>query len=215
MCEQFFEQLGTKISDICDPKLEVRKIMDVDKLMWILFNVDFSENNGNQNNGNGKNQNLLLKKIAPYNREHIYAVVFDIKIDKKNYRKNNGTNENSENSENSEIITKKEQIYIIYTTTRSFVNSLDNGGIYELNGLVSISLPDCLKSLFDSSYGNEKTYGNNPFVRHERNHYAPDRPCILNDMLKSVLTKEQMVVCELNEVFGPVVKVDKDWVTMK
>lgn len=194
MCERFYEQLGTKISDICGPKLEVRKIMNVDKLIWILFNVDFdeNENNGNQKNQNQKNQNSLLKKTAPYNREQIYAVKIDIKI-----------------NENKQMITKQERIYIIYTNTqngRSFVNSLHNGGVYDIDGLVSISLPDCLKSLFDSSYGND---------RYKLDHYKPDRPCILNDTLKSALTKEQMALCELNEVFGPVVKVDKDWVVVQ
>ena len=181
MCERFYQQLGTKISDICGPKLEVRKIMDVDKLMWILFNVDFDEN-----------QNSLLKKTAPYNRDQIYVVKIDIKI-----------------NENNQIITKQERIYIIYTYSqngRSFVNSLHNGGVYDIDGLVSISLPDCLKSLFDSSYGND---------RYKLDHYKPDRPCILNDTLKSALTKEQMALCELNEVFGPVVKVDKDWVVVQ
>lgn len=189
MCDQFYERLGQQILDKCGSKLEVRKIRDMNKLVWILFNVTPTEDH------------LLLKKIAPYDGGQLYSSLVEM------------INGNGMNNGNGRKTTK--YLYTIFkyhegTLGCFFVDfNYENrtNAIYAVNGLISVSLPEYLKCFFDSFY---EKYGEHSCKNDNR--YNLKNQCILNDTLKEALTTEQMEQCELNDVFGPVIKIEKEWI---
>lgn len=198
MCDQFYERLGKNVAIMSGSScVEIRKVYSKLKLAWILMNFE----------NNDDSQKIWRQMLRPYNG--------DIAVRKIEIRHSNDSND----SNNDKSMVKKRIIETIETVSLSWeyittmnrwvFRTSDGNEFYCLTGFLSVVMPENIRELF----GLCEKVSERKYCYEKRREYENHEECIRNDDLKKALTLEQIEMCELNQVFGPVIKIHDDWIS--